>query len=60
MPASHTDVRRSISTKFCMLIEVVLAIIAPVTVLDTISTLAARVIEHLAENTPTEVNSLYL
>jgi len=40
--SSHADVRRSISNKFCMMIEVVRAIISPQTLLGSINSLAAR------------------
>ena len=39
---SHADMRRSISTKVCMMIEVVRAIISPQTFLGSINSLAAR------------------
>ena len=42
-----------------MMIEEVRAIIAHLTFLDPVSSLAARVIENLAENVPTEVNFFY-
>ena len=38
---SHAEVRRSISTKFCTMIEVVCAIISPLIVLCHINSLAA-------------------
>jgi len=56
--SSHADMRRSISTKFCIMIVVVRAIISTPTFLGPINSLAARVIENLAQNTPTEVNCL--
>jgi len=40
--SSHADVRRSISNKFCMMIEVVRAIISPQTLLGSINSLDAR------------------
>ena len=53
--------RRSISTKFCMMIEDLRAIILLCKLFfgsDRYS-LPARVVENLAENAPTEVNGLY-
>jgi len=40
--SSHPDVRRLISTKFCIMTEYVRAIIASLTFFDPIGTLAAR------------------
>ena len=55
--SSHADVRRAISTKFCIVIDVVRAItLGPKTFLVTINSFAARGVENLAENAPIEVN----
>ena len=40
--SSYADVRRSISTKFCMVVEVVRAIILGKTFLDPVHSFAAR------------------
>ena len=55
--SSHADVRRAISTKFCMVIEVVRAIILGLKrfwVLSIVSPLGG--VENLAEIAPIEVN----
>ena len=55
--SSHADVRRAISTKFCMVIEVVRAIILGLKrfwLPSIVSPLG--VVEILAENAPIEVN----
>jgi len=57
--SSHAAVRRAISTKFCMVIEVVRAIILGLKhfwVLSIVSPLEGD--ENLAENAPIEVNCL--
>jgi len=56
---SHADVRRAISTKFCMVIEVFRAIIlGPKHFWVPSIVLPLGVVENLAENAPTEVNCL--
>ena len=51
--SSHANVRRAISTKFCMVIEVVLAIIlGPIRFWVPSIVLPLGVVENLAENAP--------
>jgi len=54
--SSRDDVRGAISTKFCMAIEVVSAIILAPNVFGPIHSFAARGVENLAENAPIVVN----
>ena len=55
--SSHADVRRSISTKFCMVIEVVRAIILGLKRYWILSIVSPQEgVENLSENAPIEVN----
>jgi len=57
--SSHADVRHSISTKFCMVIEVVRVIILdPILFWVPSIVFPLGVVEKLAENAPTAVNCL--
>ena len=55
--SSHADVRRAISTKFCVVIEVVRAIIiGPILLWIPSIVFPLGVVENLTKNAPIEVN----